>query len=191
MSPPVFCSSFFVLPPYRTVHFCPFPSTRKYQYRSEQKGPLRCRASASHARGHWLPRQNGQFSSTTHTHILFRRAQSSIIRTSKFGYNKESENFVKRKSKKSNECRHRRLCDEAISASPVRINTHPRCPKKTKKTEKQAAMLDLTAHDSLSSSMPTPGNEKSDVLGVVRLSTVADEASPLSFPINRRKLRIF
>lgn len=116
----------------------------------------------------------------------------------KFGYNKKSKNFMRQKKSKksSNETRHRRLCNEAISALPVRTNTHPGCPKEKEKilTEKQTAMLDFTAYDSVSSSMPTPGNEKSDVLVFVRLFAVADEGlegSPLSFPRCRRKLRIF
>lgn len=54
--------------------------------------------------------------------------------------------------------------------------------------------MDSTAHDSLSSSMPTLGNAKSDTLGFVRLFAAADnrkEASPLIFLRNCRKLRIF
>lgn len=77
-------------------------------------------------------------------------------------------------------------------ASP---NQHPsRLSQKEKCIEKQAAALDLTAHDSLSSSMPTPGNEESDTLDFVRLFVVVDfriVSSPLSFPRNCRKLRIF
>lgn len=79
-------------------------------------------------------------------------------------------------------------------ASP---NQHPFRLSQKKKyiyIEKQAAALNLTAHDSLSSSMPTPGNEKSETFGFVRLFMVVDVrivASPLSFPRNCRKLRIF
>lgn len=74
-------------------------------------------------------------------------------------------------------------------------NQHPfRLSQKEKIDRERAAALDFKAYDSLSSSMPTPGNEKIDILGFVCLFAVSDkriEASRLSFPRNCRTLRIF
>lgn len=98
MSLPVFYSSFFVLPPYWTVHFCLFPSTRKYQYRPEQERPLSM-SCFRFARGNWQPRQNDQFS--THTRSFSVAHNPALSVPQKFGYNKESKSFIKRQSKKA------------------------------------------------------------------------------------------